>query len=84
MIRFCKFAVVLLVFVLSNLAIGQEVDEDLKKQHEQEMELVEEILSDTNNLRLAENRALIYLVYSYEGKQNLNRVFVGRNVFVWS
>ena len=60
MLRFCSFVLVLITLAFSNSSFGQEVDEKLKLKQEQDIKLLEEVLADADNLRLPENRALIY------------------------
>ncbi len=57
-----KFLVLLclLIFVFSPPAIAQETDENKKEKQERQNLLIEQILADVQNLKLAENRAFVY------------------------
>jgi hypothetical protein len=49
-----------LLFLLSFGAFAQVTDEAVKEKRERELKLLEQILTDAKNLRLPENRALVF------------------------
>lgn len=56
-----RFVFGLLIFLLSiNAFAQQQTDEDLKDKLQKEVKLLEQILTDAQNLRLPENRALVF------------------------
>jgi hypothetical protein len=50
----------LFVLVFSSLAIAQEKEENIKDKQRRREQLIEQILADVQNLKLPENRALVY------------------------
>jgi len=66
----------LIVLLLSSVGFAQESDEAKLKEHRQNL-LVEQIISDVPNLRLGENRALVYakvgsLIWNSDPKRSHN------------
>ena len=55
-----KFLLFSLVLVLSTGAFAQNTDVTVKEKQERETKLLEQILTDAKNLRLPENRAIVF------------------------
>ncbi len=55
-----KFLLFSLVLLLSFNAFAQDSDDALKKKRERELKLLEQILAEAKNLRLPENRAIVF------------------------